>query len=450
MQRCDALFRGKRITVMGLGLLGRGVGDAEFLAQCGAQVLITDRKQEAELAESVARLKQYPNVVFRLGEHREEDFVRADMVVKAAGVPLNSPYIAAAKAAGVPVYMSTALFAKHAADAGVALIGVTGTRGKSTVAHMVFRVLQRAGRKALLGGNIRGTSTLALLPMVEEGDIAVLELDSWQLQGFGDLQISPHVAVFTNFMPDHQNYYRSMDEYFADKANIFKYQKVGDVLIAGASVAERIRAAAPPLDPVVPERLPYTWKLRVLGEHNRENASLAAAALAALGLSEEEIREGLESFEPIEGRLQFVREVRGVKIYNDNNATTPEATIAALRALKRECVVENKESGIILIMGGADKGLQMNDLLDEMRTSCKAVVLLPGTGTEKLISSIQSPIPIFNVTDIKDALEKSMDVAQEGDIILFSPAFASFGQPPGGFKNEYDRNDAFLKAVAAL
>jgi UDP-N-acetylmuramoylalanine--D-glutamate ligase len=429
-------FKGKYITVLGLGLLGRGVGDVEFLAKCGAQVLVTDKKTGSELAPSVDKLKSYPNVRFALGRHEEADFIHSDMVVKAAGVPLHSPEIAAARAAGVPVMMSTALFAKYAAEAGATIVGVTGTRGKSTVSHMIFHALKVAGKRALLGGNVRGLSTLAMLPEVEAGDIAVLELDSWQLQGFGELGISPHVSVFTNLMPDHQNYYKSMDEYFADKANIFRYQKSGDTLIVGSGIDSHVRHANPPVEPLVPKSLPADWMLKVPGEHNRHNAALAASALLALGLNVEQIRAGLESFDGVEGRLQLIAEKNGVKIYNDNNATTPEATLAALKALNAE------KKNIILIAGGSDKGLDMSELVGEIMHTCKTVLLLSGTGTDR----IKSEIPDARIFDaLKPAVEAAMAASTAGDTILFSPAFASFGM----FKNEYERNDRFLESVAA-
>src|SRR3989344_1473219 len=334
----SSVFRGKRITVFGLGLLGRAAGDAEFLAECGAIVTVTDKKNEEELKESVERLKKYKNISLHLGGHIKEDFTSSDMVIRAAGVRFDAHEVAWAKKAGVPVYMSTALCAKYADEAGARVVGVTGTRGKSTVTHMIHHSLIPACRQAgaqnvFLGGNVRGVSTLALLPDITFGDIVVLELDSWQLQGFGDLCISPHIAVFTNFLQDHKNYYKNTDDYFRDKANIFRYQKTNDVLVVGGAIADRVRAESPPLDPIVPDSIPRDWKLRVLGEHNRENASFAVAALQALGVAEDDIRAGLESFEGVEGRLQFIREINGVKIYNDNNATTPEATIAALKAL---------------------------------------------------------------------------------------------------------------------
>ena len=441
-------FKHKRITVLGLGLLGRGVGDVEFLAKCGAEILVTDKKSETELAESVAKLKKYRNVTFHLGGHKKEDFEKCDMVIKAAGVPLDSKEVVAAHAAGIPVVMSTALFAKYAIATGAKIVGVTGTRGKTTVAYMIYHCLKNGLKTALLGGNVRGVSTLAMLTDVKKGDIAVLELDSWQLQGFGDLKISPHIAVFTNLMPDHQNYYKDMDEYFSDKANIFHYQHQGDALMVGRSVSERVEAARPPVAPHIPDPIPSDWKLNIVGEHNRENASFANAALSALGLSDEEIKAGLESFEGVEGRLQFVRGIGGVKIYNDNNATTPEATIAALKALQ-ESRIKNHEVGIILIAGGSDKGLTLKALADEINRSCKDVALLAGTGTSKLEPLLDSRFVIRDSsqhTSLGSAIAQALRLATSDDVVLFSPAFASFGM----FKNEYDRNDQFLELLRKM
>lgn len=432
-----APFRGKRITILGLGLLGRGVGDAAFLARCGAEVLVTDKKSGSELAASVDQLKKYPNISFKLGGHDEADVTQCDMLIKAAGVRLDSPEVAAARAAGVEVAMSTALFAKYAREAGAIIVGVTGTRGKSTITHMIYHALERAGRRVHLGGNVRGVSTLAQLPNIERGDCCVLELDSWQLQGFGDLVLSPHVAVFSNLMPDHQNYYKNMDEYFSDKANIFRYQKEGDTLVIGRGIEPRVRAGNPPVEPLVPSALAPDWMLQVPGEHNRENAALAAAALLALGLNSAQIRDGLESFTAVEGRLQYLGEKKGVAIYNDNNATTPEATIAALGAL------DGGKKNIILIAGGSDKGLDMSGMRAAIHAHCKAVVLLAGTGTERIRADAPD-VPVFN--SLKEAVDAAFDRATAGDIILFSPAFASFGM----FTNEYERNDEFVRAIQSI
>ena len=427
-------FAGKRITLMGLGLLGRGVGDAEFLAQCGAHVHATDLKTSEELSSSVEYLRRYPNITYRLGEHVTEDFTECDMVIKAAGVPLNSPYIAAAREKNIPVYMTGALFAKFAREAGIRLIGVTGTRGKSTITHMIFHTLNRAGTKVHLGGNVRGRSTLAKIEGVRAGDVAVLELDSWQLQGFGDLKMSPNIAVFSNMMPDHLNYYPDMQTYFEDKTHIYRYQEEGDSLFVEASIAQLVADTRPPVTAIIPPPIPSDWQLRVMGEHNRVNASLAAAACRARGLSEAEIQDGLQTFAGVEGRFQLVRELNGIKIINDNNATTPTATLAALSSVTFEKT--------ILIMGGSDKGLELKDLC-AAAARCKKIILLAGTGTDR----IQSDLPQATVvTTLAEAVTNAREAAVEGDTILFSPAFASFGM----FKNEYDRNDQFLGIVQSL
>ena len=453
MQEYRAYFRGKKVTLMGLGLLGRGVGDAAFLAECGAIVTVTDKKTEAELAASVDQLKQYSNITFHLGGHQLDDFTSADLVIKAAGVPLDAPEIAAAKEKGVQVAMSTALFAKFAREAGARIVGVTGTRGKSTVTQMINHSLLAAGRKTLLGGNVRGISTLAQIPEISPEKIVVLELDSWQLQGFGDLKMSPNVAVFTNLMPDHQNYYPSMEAYLADKAEIFLHQGPTDFLLIGDqcsklildTYSEKLKAQ---LHVVHAENLPAELNLRIPGEHNRMNAACALRALRVLNIADDQIKIGLESFEGVEGRLQLLREIAAlnpsntnkIKIYNDNNATTPEATIVALRAL---------ESDITLICGGSEKGLDLKELVTEIKMRTSNVIVLTHDnykGSERLIKELnEAGVTFEEVSSLSAAVESAFAKTEKGSI-LFSPGFASFGM----FKNEYDRNDTFLRLVAEL
>ena len=422
---------------MGLGLLGRGVGDARYLAECGAELIVTDLKSRAELAESVAQLESFPNISFVLGEHRLADFRDRDLILKAAGVPLDSPYIAQAKENGIPVRMSADLFAELS---GIPVIGVTGTRGKSTVAHMLYTILKTAGVPALLGGNVRGVSTLALLSEVTPAHRAVLELDSWQCQGWGEAKMSPHIAVFTTFYADHLNYYKNDPEaYIADKAYIFLHQTSADTLVLGKQCAptiiekfgERIESNVIVVDDL---KLPDTWTLKIPGLHNRYNAALALAAARAIGIPDNESRAALGSFEGVPGRLELLAQKHGVHIYNDTTATTPEATLAALAALPA--------GRTILIMGGADKELAMDALLEKL-PEAKRVILLAGTGTDRLKSSLPEA-PVYDA--LARAVEDAVSHAVPGDSILFSPAFASFGM----FKNEYDRGDQFAALVEAL
>jgi UDP-N-acetylmuramoylalanine--D-glutamate ligase len=442
--RYKGFFAGKRITFMGLGLLGRGIGDVAFLASLGAKLTVTDRKTKDELEGSLAQLAQYPNISYVLGEHRLEDFRDADMVIKAAGVPLDSPYIAEAQKSGVPVYMTTALCAKFAREEGATVAGVTGTRGKSTTTHLINHGLKMAvprldsgrERKIFLGGNVRGLSTLSLLPEIMPGDVLVLELDSWQLQGFGDLGLSPQVAVFTNLLQDHLNYYPSMDAYFADKALIYRHQHEGDHLFVGRQIAERVLQDHPPVAPVVPKPLPPTWHPKLIGEHNKENMALAAEALRALGLNEAQVQHAIETFEPVEGRLQPLGEKNGIQFYNDNNATTPDATVAALKSFPQE-------TRIVLIAGGSDKGIPLEELAAEIQKHTKSVMLLPGKGTDRLATLLPGTT-IYR--SMEDAVKAAASAADPGDVVLLSPGFASFGL----FKNEYDRNDQFVAAVQTL
>src|SRR3989338_2505016 len=233
-------FRNKKVTVIGINPEGRGVQDAEFLARYGAKVIATDTKNEKDLKESVARLKKYKNISFVLGGHRLSDFQNKDLVIRAAGAPLNSIYLKEAKKNGIDIKTDETLFLKLAPK--IILVGVTGTKGKSTVSHLIYEILKSARHRVFLAGNVRGQAAFPLLEKVKEGDVVVMELDSWKLQGFGSAKISPRVAVFTNFYRDHLNYYKGdMKKYFGDKSNIFKYQKNGDTLIAGKSAKDAIQ-----------------------------------------------------------------------------------------------------------------------------------------------------------------------------------------------------------------
>ncbi|MFA6301162.1 MAG: UDP-N-acetylmuramoyl-L-alanine--D-glutamate ligase [Candidatus Paceibacterota bacterium] len=453
-------FRGKRITVMGLGLLGRGLGYTKFLAECGADLTVTDLKTKEQLKTSIKALSKCRNpegkqsshgagIKFVLGKHRLKDFKGRDMIIKAAGVPLDSVYIKEARKNKIPIEMDVSLFAKLAPE--VMLVGVTGTRGKSMTTALIYEILSNnlKDRKVYLGGNVRGVATLPLLEKVKKGDVLVCELDSWQLQGFGDAKISPHISVFTSFMDDHLNYYKGdRKKYFADKANIFKHQKKGDILIVRPHVEKIIKEKLKSLPAqagklIVADAKDITsYKFIVPGEHQRENLACAVEVAKQFNIPVAQIKKTVADFKGVEGRLQFVKNYKGIKIYNDNNATTPEATIAGIRALAEI----KKEGKIILIGGGADKNLDLDLYVNVLNTFCKALILIPGTGTNKLLKDYKIKIPNETGKNLKDIVQKAFKYAQKGDTILFSPAFASFGM----FNNEYERNDLFMKIIKNL
>ncbi len=428
-------FKGKKVTVLGLGLLGRGVGDTKFLAENGAELIVTDKKNKEELAESLSALKKYDNINYVLGEHRMEDFEGKDFILKAAGVAMDNEYILHAKEKEIPVYMSASLVSdivmKHLEN--VTIIGVTGTRGKSTVTQMIAYILKKANSHVVLGGNIRGVANLPLLEEIDDDSYLLLELDSWQLQGFGDMKISPNISVFTSFMDDHMNYYKDDKEtYFQDKANIYKYQKDGDVLIVSEDAAKEISIRDKNVQTLVPEMRKF--EMNLIGEHNQVLANLAYEVALQCGIDDETARIAIKSFKAVAGRLEDMGEFMGVRIFNDNNATTPDATIKALNA-----ITEAYNSKPILIIGGSDKGLPLLELENKIKENTKEVIYLSGTGTGRI-----SLIKNYEFENLEDCVDKAFEVSEAGDIILFSPAFASFSKY---FNNEYERNDRFVNLV---
>jgi UDP-N-acetylmuramoylalanine--D-glutamate ligase len=303
------------------------------------------------------------------------------------------------------------------------------------------------GEHILLGGNVRGLSNLQLLHEVKEDSLCVMELDSWQLQGWGWSEMSPQIAVFTNFMEDHLNYYQkdgmskedAMKVYFADKANIFRYQEDSGVFVTipeilnwakglvGVSLGQEVVL-------VDSSALPEDTLLSMPGEHNRLNASLAYQALKAVSLTDEEIFAGLTSFKGVPGRLEYLGLIDGVQVYNDNNATVPAATVKGL-----EAVASKTEPNVVLIAGGAYKKVDPAPLLEAMSKYCKQVILLPGTGTDMIKDKLEAEV----VSSMKEAVDLAINSAGVGDVVLLSPGFASFGL----FKNEYERNDQFVSLI---
>lgn len=440
-------FQNKKITIMGLAAEGRGLQDAEFCLERGAQVTVTDLKSADQLTVALERLKKYDSVTYVLGEHRVEDFTTANLVIRSASAPLDSPYLAAARDAGVDIHTDESLFFMIAKNQGIELttIGVTGTRGKSTVTQLIFEILKSKFSNVHLGGNLRGLALLPLLDEVKNGDYLVMELDSWKLQGLGEHQWSPHIAVFTTFMDDHMNYYRNDPaRYLADKAQIFLHQQSGDYLVVGTQPLDLIKnkygAQIKSQLIIADADVDQSWSLKIVGAHNRYNTALAVEVAKLINIDEVNIKSTVENFAGLPGRLEYLGEYGGVVYYNDNNATTPDATIAALQSFA--------DRRVILICGGGDKQLDVQPLIDEIRNRAAAVVLLVGTGTERIKDQLldQPNIVASEHQTLAECVAQARLLAQAGDIVLFSPAFTSFGN----FANEYERNDMFVALVKKM
>jgi UDP-N-acetylmuramoylalanine--D-glutamate ligase len=434
-------FEGKTVTVMGLGILGRGIADTKFLARYAKEVIVTDLKSDEALQSALAELKEFSNIKYVLGEHREEDFINTDLVLKNAAVPPSSKYLQIAREHNIPIEMDESLFAKFK-PADAKIIGITGTRGKTTTTFLIKAILPLTGKVFHLAGNVQGKATLPLLEVVQSGDLILLELSSWQLQGFGEAQISPEIAIWTNLYPDHLNYYHgSMEAYANDKKQIYLHQKESNLYIYNQD-DDFVRKTA---DEAVAQKIPFSindvpadWQFKILGQHNRSNVAAALSCGRALGLADEQMRSVLESFGGVEYRLEYLGTKNNQVFYNDSTSTTPIAGSTALAAFPNQ--------DIYLIAGGADKDLDFGDWAQSVKDNVQKVFLLKGVGTDKIkeaLKNIGAENLIFAEYDsLVGALEAVLSQSGYG-VILFSPACASFGM----FVNEYDRGEQFTKLV---
>lgn len=435
------LFEGKRITVMGLGLLGRGLGDTLFFVQSGAKVTVTDLKTPDQLAPSLEKLDGLP-VTYRLGEHCPEDFINADMILRNADVPRSSRFLKIAADHGVPVEMDESLFCKYFEGQ---VVGITGTRGKTTTTTLVHTILSAHRPGVFLAGNIMGHATLPLLETAGRDDIVVLELSSWQLQGFHDSRISPNAAVFTNVYPDHLNRYSGMEEYIEDKKALFRYQNGLDFCIFNGDQAEtKVMAAEAPAgtDFFRVADVPSNWDVKIPGLHNRQNIAAALRLTRRLHVPDEIIRSQVEGFRGVEHRLQYLGRKNNVTFINDSTSTTPVAGCAALASVEAR--------RILLIAGGADKNLDLQPFADAAALKCHKIALLRGTATDLLREGIVRAggtgkiVGSFN--NLRDAVRRLYEEAEAEDAILLSPGCASFGM----FQNEFHRGESFIKIVVEL
>lgn len=436
-------YKNKNILILGLGLLGRGVKDAIFFAKQGAKVTVTDLKTKEELENSLNKLKDFNNINYTLGEHKEDDILQSDLIIRNAGVPLKSPFVQLALEKNIPIDMDESLFAQYCP---CPIIGITGTRGKTTTSYLIYEILKNHSsyKNVYLAGNIQGEATLPLIEKVTAKDIVILELSSWQLQGFAWKKISPQIAVFTNIYPDHLNSYANMQDYIADKKNIYKFQNKTNLCIINKFNIETKKLIAEIKSQIIQfskADVPKTWQPKITGTHNKENIAAAIAVAKSLQIDKKTIKSTIENFSGVPHRLEFVKEINGINFINDTTSTTPVSGINALQTTKQP---------IILIAGGADKKIDLTPFAKEIVEQVKAVILLEGSATLQLNNLIVKyggeNLIAGKFNNFKDAINKAYSLCLPGDTLLLSPGCASFGM----FKNEFDRGDQFKKIVNSL
>ncbi len=455
---------GKRVLVMGLGVHQGGLGVTRFLVGRGAEVTVTDLRPAEQLAEPLRELAGLP-VRFVLGEHREADFTAADLVVRNPGVPRESPYLAAARVAGVPIEMEMSLFFRLCP---APIVGITGTKGKTTTTTLCAAMLAAWRADTVIAGNMR-LSALEQLERIRPGTPVAIELSSFQIEGLAEYGLSPHIAVATNLSPDHLNRYPSLEEYAEAKRGIVRGQRTGDFAILnrddpiiwgfredtvaavlpfgredaggygawldGATLRWRLAGA---------EHACPRERLRAPGEHSAANALAAGLAALARGAPFAAVEAGLAGFGGVRDRLEPLAEIGGVTYINDTTATAPAAATAALRAMAAPTV---------LIAGGSEKGTDFAEFAREVATGgrVRAVVTLDGDATPRLRAAIEGagfdPARVHGpARGMAEAVRLAVGLAGRGDVVLLSPGCASFGM----FRNEFDRGDAFRAAVADL
>jgi UDP-N-acetylmuramoylalanine--D-glutamate ligase len=403
-----------------------------------------------------------------LGKHREEDFKDTDLIIQNPAVPNDSPYLAIAKKHRVPIETDMGIFIRLCPSQNI--IGVAGTKGKSTTASLIYYLLKTAGRNVVLAGNI-GFSVFDSLPFINSKTIVVLEISSWQLEGLKQHYFAPQIAVLTNILPDHLDRYRGFKEYSQAEQLIYRYQNKNNFLIFNRDQKITCQAAKKAKSNIFwfskkkkvkqgcfrengtivcrigvdEKKIIKIAQIPLLGEHNLDNVLAACAVATICRLPAKTIRKAISHFKSLPHRLEFIREIKKVKFYNDSAATTPDACLAALYSFIQP---------IILILGGKDKKMPFENLAKEIieNKRVKKVILLRHPAYDasekilKLVKKHQIEARVIFAFNINEAVEKAKQEASPGDIVLLSPAAASFGM----FQNEFDRGQQFIKAVRKL
>lgn len=449
------MIAGKRVSLVGLGVSNLPL--VPFLADLGAVMTCCDKREESEFDENTLQMLRSHAVQLHLGG-RYLDFLNGqDIIIKSPGLRPDLPQFLAAIQNGASLTSEMELFFNVCP---APIIGVTGSDGKTTTTTLIYEMLKKQGHKCWVGGNI-GNPLLHQVEQIEPEDFVVLELSSFQLQ---TMHISPKVAVITNIAPNHLDWHTSYEEYIQAKTNIFRFQDRDCLLVLNAdnkitadlgktaaaqvlqfSVKKKVRRGAYLQDGTLyfgQDAVLQRSEILLPGMHNVENYLAAICAVKHL-VDDISIRNVAETFTGVEHRMEFVREFRGVKFYNDSIASSPSRTIAGLKAYDQK---------VILIAGGYDKKIPYDPLGPVVKEHVKALLLMGATGNkirhavESAYKAEEEIIPILQGKDMEYMVRSALTLAREGDIVILSPASASFDQ----FKNFEERGNLFKQIVNSL
>jgi UDP-N-acetylmuramoylalanine--D-glutamate ligase len=447
-------LKNKRVLVVGLGK--SGIAAARFLKARGAQVTVSDIRPAGLIAELPALLDA--GIMVETGSHGLLTFRRQDLIVVSPGVPSNTPELTTVRALGIPIIGELELGTEFLQGQTVA---ITGSNGKTTTTTLIGEILQASGKPTLVGGNI-GRPVVDMVVESTPESWSVLEVSSFQLETIESFK--PRIALVLNITPDHLDRHGSFEAYAAAKARITENQTADDFLILNAEdeptklVAAKSKAQiywfsprrqvkqgafvhgesilfrakeGGEVEPIMP-----VAEVPLAGAHNVENVLAAVCAARLAGVEAKTIREAVAAFHAVEHRLEFVRELGGVRWFNDSKATNVDATAKAVEAFP---------GGIWLILGGKDKDSDYSTLSPLLRARVKAVITI-GSAAEKIESQLAGVVKIERAGTMERAVAWARNEAKAGDVVLLAPACSSFDQ----FENYEHRGRVFKQLVGAL
>jgi UDP-N-acetylmuramoylalanine--D-glutamate ligase len=456
-------WKDKRVVI--LGAARQGLALARFLIHRGAQVTLSDQRPEEKMSAALAAMQGLP-VAWALGGHPLSLLDTAELLCVSGGVPLTIPIIQEALARGIPLSNDSQIFLD---EAPCPVIGITGSAGKTTTTSLVGRMAKaevQPPRQAWVGGNI-GNSLVDQLDQIRPEDVVVLELSSFQLE---IMTGAPKIAAVLNITPNHLDRHGTLEDYTAAKARILEYQKTGDVavlnredpgswnlhqLVRGRLVSFGVNRPDGDFTGAYCQDEILYWhedgrsfpllpraEIMLRGEHNLANVLAAAAIARAAGFSVEAIQAGVRGFRGVDHRLEHVRTWKGVQWINDSIATAPERTSAALRSF---------DEPLVLLLGGRDKNLPWQDLASQIRGRVDHVIVF-GEAANKILQTLgepghgSRPYSITRCAGLEQAVNAAAEIAEPGDVVLFSPGGTSFDE----FTDFEERGEAFRQWVNKL
>ncbi|HZD40322.1 MAG TPA: UDP-N-acetylmuramoyl-L-alanine--D-glutamate ligase [Terriglobales bacterium] len=442
-------IQGKKVLVLGLARSGRE--SARFLANQGAQVLVSDVRSARELKPEMAQLESLP-IQYRLGGEDRQWLDGVDLVVTSPGVPATNPLLREAGARGIKIWSEVEL-AWH--FLGVSLIAVTGTNGKSTTTTLVGEIFRKSGARVFVGGNL-GSPLVGFV--ADEWTWGVVEISSFQLEWVESFR--PRIAVLLNLTEDHLDRYPNFAAYCRTKERLFAAQEEADIAILNRDdplvwdMRERVRARIVSIgfgevgqgvfatnreivwrEASTEEKFPLE-RVKIQGIHNVENMMAAIAAAKAAGIHRSIIQEVLEAFPGLEHRLEFVREKNGVRYYDDSKGTNVGAVLKSLSSFS---------APVILLAGGVDKGGDYGILANAIRKKVRRLVLF-GAARELMAQALGHLTETVIVNNLENAVSDASAHARPGEVVLLSPACSSFDM----FRDYGERGRVFKRLVNSL